>query len=622
MEEKILDNIASPKDLKALSLEELYRLSDEIREKIVATVSDNGGHLASNLGVVELTIALHSIFNTPEDKIVWDVGHQSYAHKILTGRCDRINTIRREGGLSGFPKRLESKYDAFDTGHSSTSVSAAYGLSCAADLCGEKRYVIAVIGDGALTGGLALEAINSAGRSKQNLIVILNDNKMSISKNVGSMARYLTKIRMGPFYLDAKSKVHKRLDRIPGLGKPISRFVSRLKNWIRLNFFGHQKNMFEQLGFNYYGPLDGHDISQLRTAMKAAKRSKGPVMLHVRTVKGKGYEFAEKDPKIYHGISAFDIETGEAKSSSKGFSDVFGAFLCKCAATDKRIVAITAAMAMGTGLSDFSKKYKNRFFDVGIAEEHAVTFAAGLAAGNIVPVFAVYSTFLQRSYDQILHDAALQHLHIVLAIDRTGIVGEDGETHQGIFDVAFLNTIPNVTIYSPAAFDELESMMYDAIYKTSDVVAVRYPRGGQLYIPEGYKYSGEPYSLTGNKEADILIITYGRLFSFAALAARELRRNNIDVCILKLNRIKPIDPGSVTAANAFSHCYFFEEGMRVGGIGESFGLELYQQGYTGKFDLIAIENYVPQAKVDSALKKTGLDDSSMVHRIMEDYKQE
>ena len=603
----ILSSIKSPSDLKELSAAELNTLAEEIRHRIIDTVSENGGHLASNLGVVELTIALHTVFDLPKDKIIWDVGHQSYAHKILTGRSETLSTIRTENGLSGFPKRGESIYDAFDTGHSSTSVSAAFGIACADSLNNEKNYTVAVIGDGALTGGLAFEGLNCAGRSKERLIVILNDNKMSISKNVGSMARYLTKLRIQPSYIKAKSRVHSRLDRFNGVGRAITNTIRNIKNWIKINLFGNRKTMFEQLGFNYYGPLNGHDIQQLQSALRAAKYSKGAVFLHVCTVKGKGYEFAEKNPKNYHGISAFDMETGEPRSSSKGYSDVFGEVICRAAENDKRICAITAAMAMGTGLSDFSKKYKNRFFDVGIAEEHAVTFASGLAAGGMVPVFAVYSTFLQRSYDQILHDAALQKLHIVLAIDRAGIVGEDGETHQGIFDVAFLSTIPNITIFAPSSFSELREMFHIAIYDTPNIAAIRYPRGGELYLPDEYKYDGEDYSFVGNKKSRKLIVTYGRIFSNACIAAKALKAQDIDVCILKLNKIKPISENAVSEAMKYKEVYFFEEGIKTGGIGEGFGFLMYQGGFRGKFGLTAIEGFVKQARVDSSLAKLGLD---------------
>ncbi len=613
--DNLLTRINSPADLKKLSVDELNKLSEELRKKIVDTVSKNGGHLASNLGVVELTLAIHSVFDAPNDKIIWDVGHQCYAHKILTGRYGVIDTIRTENGISGFPKKSESVYDTFNTGHSSTSISVAYGIACASVLNNENNYTIAVIGDGALSGGLAFEGLNNAGRSNKNLIIILNDNKMSISKNVGSMARYLASIRIKPSYLNAKSRVQNHLGRIPRIGTSLSNILKRMKNWVKTNFFGHQNNIFEQLGFTYYGPFDGHNISKLQTALKAAKRSNHPVIVHVCTIKGKGYEYAEKNPKSFHGISAFDIETGEPLSSEKGYSAVFGEYLCSLAERDSRICAITAAMAIGTGLSDFSKKYRNRFFDVGIAEEHAVTFSAGLAANNIIPVFAVYSTFLQRGYDQIIHDAAMQKLHIVLAIDRAGIVGEDGETHQGIFDVAFLNTIPEVTIYAPSSFEELQKMMYLAIYKTPSVAAIRYPRGKEMYLPNDYKYENKIYSFYGDEYCDNLIVTYGKLFSFACKAKKTLEERGIKTCLLKLNIIKPIPKDSINKALNFKNIFFFEEGIKNGGIGEQFGFEMYQKGYRGKFNLTAIENYVQQATVESSLHKLGLDADGMTDKI-------
>ena len=604
MSDKILDNINSPTDIKNLSEYELNELADEIRTVLIETVSENGGHLASNLGVVELTLAIHKVFNMPVDKIVWDVGHQSYAHKIITGRKNQIHTIRKENGLSGFPKRNESPYDSFDTGHSSTSISAAFGISCAGDVSKDNHYTIAVIGDGALSGGLAYEGLNNAGRYKKNFIVILNDNKMSISKNVGSMAKYLTKTRIKPSYLDAKSRVQETLAKIPVIGKPLANTMKKLKDWVRDEFFGHRNNIFEQMGFTYYGTFDGHNIPQLVTALEAAKRKKGPVLVHVCTKKGKGYEFAEKNPKAFHGISSFDIDTGEPKSSAKGYSYILGKHLCSLAENDKRICAVTAAMSSGTGLEEFSKKYKDRFFDVGIAEEHAVTFSGGLAAGNVIPVFAVYSTFLQRAYDQILHDGALQNLHIVLAIDRAGIVGEDGETHQGIFDVAFLNTIPNVTVYAPTSFRELELMLDKAIYHTNGTVAVRYPRGSENYLPDNFEPSAEPYSLYGDADSDDLIITYGRTFSDVCTAREELDKK---ICILKLNQIKPFSEKAIEIALHYKNIFFFEEGIKNGGVGERFGFSLYQSGFNGKFDLTAIENYVTQSTTQSALHKLGLD---------------
>ena len=601
---KILDNINSPSDIKNLSEYELYELADELRTVIIETVSQNGGHLASNLGVVELTLAIHKVFDMPDDKIVWDVGHQCYAHKIITGRKDKIHTIRKENGLSGFPKRNESPYDNFDTGHSSTSISAALGISCAKDISDSKYHTIAVIGDGALSGGLAFEGLNNAGRYKKNFIVILNDNKMSISKNVGSMAKYLTKTRIKPSYLDAKSRVQETLEKIPVIGKSLASAVKKLKDWVRDELFGHRNNIFEQMGFTYYGTFDGHNISQLVTALEAAKRKKGPVLVHVCTKKGKGYEFAEKNPKAFHGISSFDIDTGEPKSSAKGYSYIFGKHLCSLAENDKKICAVTAAMSSGTGLEEFSKKYKDRFFDVGIAEEHAVTFSGGLAAGNVIPVFAVYSTFLQRAYDQILHDSALQNLHIVLAVDRAGLVGEDGETHQGIFDVAFLSTIPNVTVYAPSSFKELELMLDKAVYHTGGTAVVRYPRGTERYLPDNFEPSAEPYSLYGDTDCDDLIITYGRTFSDVCLARDELDRK---ICILKLNQIKPFSEKAVEIALHYKNIFFFEEGIKHGGVGERFGFSLYQSGFNGKFDLTAIENYVTQSTTQSALHKLGLD---------------
>lgn len=612
--EYLLSKIHKPSDLKNLTDKELIQLSDEIREKIVETVAQNGGHLASNLGVVELTLALHCVFDVPNDKIVWDVGHQCYAHKILTGRCEQIHTIRTENGLSGFPKRSESDCDCFDTGHSSTSISAALGIACSDTMQQNEHYTIAVIGDGALSGGMAYEGLNNAGRSGKKLIVILNDNKMSISQNVGSMARYLSRIRIKPSYLLAKTKVH-RLERVPLVGKPVTNGMKRLKDWTRDEFFGQKKNLFEQFGFTYLGPYDGHDITQLQTALNAACHKHFPVLVHVCTKKGKGYEYAEKNPKYFHGISAFDVETGEPKSSSKGYSDVFGSVMCETAQKDKRICAITAAMAIGTGLSSFSKKFNDRFYDVGIAEEHAVTFASGLATQGMIPVFAVYSTFLQRSYDQILHDAALQDLHIVLAIDRAGVVGEDGETHQGIYDAAMLSTMPNVTVFAPSGFQELTLFLQKAVYHTKGVAAVRYPRGGEGYLPKEYQSSDTPYVFLGDEQADTLIVTYGREFSEVCLACEALKEKGVSVCILKLNVITPIPKAAAEKAASFPTVYFFEEGVRTGGIGEHFGYELLTKGFHGSYHLCALDGIIPQAKASSVLQKAGLDHLSIIDAV-------
>ena len=584
----LLEQLRLPGDIKDLSLDQLNELCDEIRNKIINTVSKNGGHLASNLGVVELTVALHYVFDLPQDQIVWDVGHQCYTHKILTGRLDQISTIRKENGLSGFPKRCESIYDSFNAGHSSTSISAAFGIASAKSITGDQSKTIAVIGDGALSGGLAYEGLNNAGRFKKNFIVILNDNNMSISRNVGSMARYLAEIRMKPGYIKIKERVEAILNHIPVVGGHIRNFLqsskSALKNMI------YKSTLFEDMGFLYYGPVDGHDMKKLISVFRLAKQSTKPILIHLKTKKGKGYSFAEQNPKDFHGISAFDIETGEPLSGgSDGFSGVFGQVLCDFARDDQRICAITAAMKIGTGLSEFSHLYRERFFDVGIAEGHAVTFAAGLAAGGMLPVFAVYSTFLQRSYDQIIHDAAMQHMKVVLAIDRAGLVGEDGETHQGVFDTAFLNEIPEVTVFSPSYFQEIKPSLQKALYGCSGVAAVRYPRGGEGYRPAGFLSSGGAFDVWGDPKAELMLVTYGRLFSYACHAKEALHKLGIEICILKLNQIKPIETECISLCLEKRRVFFFEEGILNGGIGETFGYLLQKNHYPGEFYLNAIE---------------------------------
>ena len=610
----ILNNINFPEDIKNLSNEELNILCKEIREKIIEAVSKNGGHLSSNLGVVELSVALHKVFDSPKDKIVWDVGHQCYTHKVLTGRREKLKTIRKEGGISGFPRRNESEHDILNAGHSSTSISAAFGLCKSNELLGKNDKVIAVIGDGALSGGLAYEGLNNAGRYKKNFIVILNDNKMSISRNVGSIARYLMAMRSRSSYIKAKKKAERVLDKIPVIGKVIKKLL--LKSKTALRNLVYQGTLFENMGFHYYGPIDGHNVEKLVEVLTIAKDISAPVLVHINTVKGKGYYFAEKNPKIFHGTSAFDIQTGGQKSSKGSFSEVFGKQLCLLAEQDKRICGITAAMELGTGLSSFAKNFKNRFFDVGIAEGHAVTFAGGLAAGGMIPVFAVYSTFLQRGYDQIIHDAALQGLKIVLAIDRAGIVGEDGETHQGVFDVSFLNSIPNMSIYAPSYFDEVGRMMKDAIYTQEGVCAVRYPRGGEGPKPKDFVSKGLDYDVYGTQDCKIALITYGRLFSEAIVAKEKLKRQGVDICIIKLNKIKPIDKGVVKIAKNFKMVYFFEEGMLIGGIGEHLSYLMQENGYKGEYQIIAIEDkFIEHASVASILHRLKLDSDGMVDII-------
>ena len=609
-----LENIKSPDDFKDFSNTQLSELCDEVRDVIIDTVSKNGGHLASNLGVVELTVAMLKVFPEKENKIVWDVGHQSYTHKILTGRYNKIHTIRTEDGLSGFPKRSESEYDCFNVGHSSTSISAAYGISRAKSIKGESGHTIAVIGDGALTGGLAYEALNNAGRTKKNFIVVLNDNKMSISRNVGSVARSLSSIRIKPTYLKVKLKTNKLIEKIPFLGVRTSVIIKKIKKRIIKVFY--KDTLFDNIGFNYYGTVDGHNLEELENAFNLAKTINGPVLLHIVTKKGKGYQHAENDPKNYHGVSCFDVESGESTLCEKSFSDVFGEKLVKIANKDKKVIAITAAMQSGTGLNDFAKLYKGRFFDVGIAEEHAITFACGMATEGIVPVFAVYSTFLQRGVDQIIHDATSQQLHIVLAIDRAGVVGEDGETHQGVFDVSLMNAIPNLEIYSPCYFDELKRDIATAIYSSENVVAVRYPRGCEGYRPENFECGNKKYDLHTQGVSQIAIVTYGRLFSNACIAQNELKKCGINVDIIKLNRIKPIPAGAINLATKYEKLYFFEEGMQVGGVGEHFLFQLNKLEFKGTYNLTAIDNtFVKQASISSTLAKFKLDSTGMIEVI-------
>lgn len=615
----ILNKINSPDDLKKLSVTELDELCDEIRQKIIRTVASNGGHLASNLGVVELTIALHRVFDVPQDQIVWDVGHQSYTHKILTGRRKQIATIRTQNGLSGYPNRRESPYDAFNAGHSSTSISAAFGLANAKKLNGDSGHVIAVIGDGALTGGLAYEGLNNAGRFNKNFIVILNDNKMSISRNVGSMARYLAHIRTKPGYLKVKGNVESVVDKIPLIGKRLHRILKKCKNMLKQSLYGN--TLFEDLGFTYYGPFDGHDLRKLMDVLENAKKIEHPVLLHILTSKGKGYTFAEKNPGAFHGISGFNVKTGEMPSSGENFSSVFGNYLCDLARKDQRICAITAAMQTGTGLTDFKNEFPDNFFDVGIAEEHAITFAGGLAAGGMLPVCAIYSSFLQRAFDQIIHDGAIQNVKIVLAIDRAGVVGEDGETHQGIFDVSFLNSVPNVTVFSPSYYEELYSDLNSALYDCEGIVAVRYPRGKQNFKPYDFTISHKAYDLYGDKEAEIVIVTYGRMFSFACQAKSKLIEDGINVKIIKLNRIKPIDPDAVAVAANACKVFFFEEGILQGGTGEHFSYLLNQSGFSGKYYLRGIDNqFVKQATMLQSLADLGLDEKGMIKTILTECK--
>lgn len=608
-----LENVNSPKDIKKLNIDELDALCDEIRELMIDTVSKNGGHLASNLGAVELTVAMHKVFNSPSDQFVFDVGHQCYTHKILTGRKDSFSTLRTEGGISGFTRPCESNHDIFSSGHSSTSISAAIGLAKAKTLNGDKGKVIAVIGDGALTGGLAYEALNNAGNEHNNLIVILNDNNMSISDNVGSMAKNLNHIRISPKYFTFKSKIQHALSRVPKIGAQVQRFITITNTKIRKRLY--HSTVFEDLGFRYYGPIDGHDLESLIDVLTVAKAHNNSVLVHVNTLKGKGYEFAEKNPSKFHGIGKFDIETGEPLSSGENYSSVFGDYLCELAKKDKRICAITAAMSTGTGLVDFSYKYPERFFDVGIAEEHAVTFSSGLAKNGMIPFFAVYSTFLQRSYDQLVHDVAMQDLKVIFGIDRAGFVGEDGESHQGVFDTAYLMSVPNLSVFAPSSFDELREMMYQAAYRENHAVAIRYPRGGQGKIIDGYKYERADFDTFGDTNAEKCVVSFGREFLNVYDALGELD----NTFAIKLNRIKPINPNVLGLLKNVKTVYFFEEGIKSGGVGECFGSMLAESDVTAKFRHICIEDeFIKQASVESQLKKYRLDKESIIDIVNQD----
>ncbi len=611
----MLKNIKSPADIKSLSFEQLDELSREIRETLITTVAQNGGHLASNLGVVELTLAMHRTFDSPKDKFVFDVGHQVYTHKILTGRLDKFSTIRTEGGLSGFPNSFESEHDPFRSGHSSTSISAAYGISVSELIKGTDGFAVAVIGDGAFTGGLTYEALNNAGRNKEaKLIIILNDNEMSISQNVGAVSKYLTNIRTTKGYFRLKAGLERALNHIPLVGESLSSAAYDLKTKIKDRVYN--SNMFEDLGFRYMGPVDGHNIKKLCEVMEESKNIGSPVLLHVHTTKGKGYELAEKNPSVFHGISKFDTDTGETVSKGANFSDEFGEYLCELAEKDERICAITAAMSLGTGLNDFCQKFNDRFFDFGIAEEHAVVFASGLAKGEMIPFFVVYSTFLQRCYDQLIHDAALQKRKMIIAVDRAGFVGEDGETHQGIFDVAFMNTISNFTIYSPATYEELKHDMYRAVYEDSNVVAIRYPRGGEFEIPDDFKPTYGLFDIYGDETAQVSIVTYGRIFGNACKAVNELKKQGKSAKIVKLNQIKPLDLSVIETLKNDKHIFFFEEGIQNGGVGEKLALRLLESGYKGEYKLTAVDYcFVEQGSVDSTIKKNGLDAQSICNIV-------
>lgn len=605
-----LKDLKLPQGLKSLSIKQCELLCEEIRGILVETVSKTGGHLASSLGTVELTMAIHKVFDCPKDKIIWDVGHQAYTHKLLTGRLERFFTLRQEGGIGGFPKPSESKYDAFISGHSSNSISAACGIAKGLKLKGDKHHAVVVIGDGAFTGGMAYEGLNNAGKSDDNIIVILNHNDMSISKNVGAFANYLSSIRANPEYYNTKNAVEKFLDNTPVVGRPLKSIIKTSKSALKSVMY--HSTMFEDFGFTYLGPVDGHDLEAVEKVLRTAKGLNRPVFVHVNTVKGKGYAPAEQNPGAFHGISKFDLKTGNPEVvSDDSYSATFGKELSELANYDDRICAVTAAMKYGTGLQYFSSEHRERFFDVGIAEQHAVTFCSGLAGVGMVPVFAVYSSFLQRAFDQILHDAAICNTHIILAIDRAGIVGEDGETHQGLFDVSFLSAIPNVTIFSPSCYEELPMCLNEAIYETDGIACVRYPRGSDSSSFDKTSLNVN-YTLTKNN-SDILAVSYGRIYSNLFSACEKL-----PVDLLKLTKIYPFSDDILKEISFYKTIVFFEEGNENGGIAEHLERALFEQVWRGKFRIIAINEFVKQASVARSLEKYHLDSDSMRAIIQEE----
>jgi 1-deoxy-D-xylulose-5-phosphate synthase len=606
----ILEKIEGPSDLRKLSWRELGVLAQEIREFLLETVSRTGGHLAPNLGVVELTIALHLVFDSPRDKIIWDVGHQCYVHKILTGRRKQFSTLRQFGGLSGFPKYRESPHDCFQTGHSSTSISAALGFALARDLNRENYSVVAVIGDGALTAGMAFEALNHAGHLGTRIIVVLNDNEMSIANNVGALSNYLSRLRTEPFYHRSKEELEELLRRIPNIGPRVVKAVERLKDGVKYLFVPGM--FFEELGFTYLGPIDGHNLRVLCEVFERTKAMTNPVLVHVCTKKGKGYYFAEKKPEKFHGIGPFDIKTGEPLETSDlpTYTQVFGQYLTELAAENPKIVAITAAMPEGTGLSIFAKKFPDRFFDVGIAEQHAVTFAAGLARAGYLPVVAIYSTFLQRSFDQIIHDVALQDLHVIFALDRAGLVGEDGETHHGIFDLSYLRCIPGIIVMAPKDENELRRMLKSALTYEAPV-AIRYPRG----TGQGVPLDPAPEVLPPGKGEllregkDLVILAVGPLVYTALDVAEKLAEKGKEVAVVNCRFIKPLDEELIlNVAQQTGRVLTLEENVLAGGFGSAVLELLGDHGYRGEVARVGIPNcFVEHGSLPILRQQCGLD---------------
>ena len=622
MEYKILGKKnLTPVTLKTMSNEERLQLCAELRDKILTTVSANGGHLASNLGVIELTVSLLSVFDYTRDKIVFDVGHQSYAYKILTGRFEQFDTLRQKGGISGFPRLSESEYDRFDTGHSSTSISAALGMARARDLKKEDNYIVSVIGDGALTGGLAYEAINDAGHSKSRMLIILNDNEMSIDKNVGGLSKYLSKLRYSSGYISAKITTESFLKKLGFFGRGLIRIIIAIKDFFRFLIYRKKPSIFEDLGLIYYGPVDGHDVKSMIKAMDAVKDIKSPVLLHVVTKKGKGYGFAERNPSDYHGVGPFDLVTGVTGGSKPSYTTAFGGAICEIAAQNRNVVAISAAMTQGTGLENYSMKFPTRFFDCGIAEEHCVTMAGGLAVSGFVPVVAVYSSFLQRAYDEMISDVCFMNSHVVFAIDRAGFVGNDGHTHHGLLDISYLNTMVNMTVLSPRDYKDLRHCLEYAVNKCSGPVAVRYPRGSSPFELAGPLYN-EPEEcvlphMSCGSGSDFAIISTGRIAAEADKAVEILKEQGISGIHINLALIKPIPfKELIRMTNGIRNVFTLEEGILSGGFGEACARGFCENKCSCHVYNIAVADpMIRAASPAEQLAEAGIDAASVASRI-------
>ena len=643
----MLEQINSPNDLKNLTLKQKEELAQEIRNYILEIVSENGGHLSSNLGVVELTIALHSVFNVPEDKIVWDVGHQTYVHKILTGRREELKNIRTLNGIAGFPKTKESETDCFNTGHSSTSVSAALGMARARDLQGKNNACIAVIGDGALTGGMALEALNDAGFSKTNITVILNDNEMSISKNIGGMNQFLDKLRAKKLYTRTNKLIKNRLNSIPVIGTKMVRIIQRIKRAFK-QLLVHGM-FFEDIGFTYLGPVDGHNIEKLESILRLSNQIEGPKIIHVLTKKGKGYTIAEKNPDRFHATSPFNIETGELKKQKQDdYSKIFGKKLVDLAKNNEKIVAITASMKDGTGLRTFQKEFPKRFFDIGIAEQHAITMAAGMAKEGMIPVVPIYSSFYQRAYDQVIHDVAMQNLHVIMCVDRAGVVGADGETHQGTLDMAFFRLVPNLIIMAPKDFKELEDMLEYAV-KLNKPIVIRYPRGGEdkktkfekhdkiklgkaeilKRIDENLKFKNQIIeNQTKNEQMEkiknkpkLSIIAIGKMVSRAMNIAEEIQ-DKIDVEVINARFLKPFDNQTIIKCiQKTKNVVTIEDGTIINGLGTTVKELISDNKLEGiKIECFAYpDEFIKHGKVEELEEIYGLDENTIISKIMSQF---